>query len=83
VLDDQAIHICGDAALEDGRILLSDLVSKHIPKLAGLQGECSAVRSRDWQGHLALVPAERETTVQDLLRHTPARSARKTPDVRS
>ena len=56
--------------VEDGRILLSDPVSKHIPKLAGLQVSVPRFDPETGKATYALVPAEREMTVQDLLRHT-------------
>ena len=56
--------------VEDGRIRLGDPVSRHLPKLANLQ--VSVPRFDPDTGKLTyvLVPAEREMTVQDLLRHT-------------
>lgn len=56
--------------VEDGRILLSDPVSKHFPKLAGLQVSVPRFDPETGKATYALVPAEREMTVQDLLRHT-------------
>src|SRR6185295_2332447 len=56
--------------VEDGRILLSDPVSKHIPKLANLQVSVPRVDPETGKAVYALVPAEREMTIQDLLRHT-------------
>jgi CubicO group peptidase (beta-lactamase class C family) len=55
--------------VEDGRIQLADPVSRHLPELKGLQ---VGVEKRDASGttSLELVPAQREMTVQDLLRHT-------------
>ena len=49
---------------EEGRLLLNDPVSKFIPAFAGQK----VLVERD--GQVELVPAEREATVQDLLRHT-------------
>lgn len=56
--------------VEDGRILLNDPVSKYLPKLANLQ--VSAPRYDPDTGKFTYVnvPAEREITIQDLLRHT-------------
>lgn len=56
--------------VEDGKILLNDPVSKYLPKLANLQ--VSAPRYDTETGKLTYVnvPAEREMTIQDLLRHT-------------
>src|SRR6266852_7414408 len=56
--------------LEDGRLLLNDPVSKYIPKLKGLQVSVSRVDTQTGKVTYALVPAEREMTIQDLLRHT-------------
>ena len=46
---------------EEGRLVLSDPVSKFLPQLKGLQVA---------DGTGKLVPAAREMTIQDLLRHT-------------
>ncbi len=56
--------------VEDGRILLNDPVSKHLPKLKGLQVSVPQVDPQTGKVSYALVPAEREMTIQDLLRHT-------------
>jgi CubicO group peptidase (beta-lactamase class C family) len=55
--------------VEDGRIQLADPVSKYLPELKGLQ---VGVEKQDASGKasLELVPAQREMTVQDLLRQT-------------
>ena len=50
--------------LEEGRLLLGDPVSRHLPALAGMKVAAPG------GGELALVPCEREMTIQDLLRHT-------------
>jgi CubicO group peptidase (beta-lactamase class C family) len=50
--------------VEEGRMQLSDPVSQHIPDLKGLRVGVE----RD--GKLELVPAAREATIQDLMRHT-------------
>jgi CubicO group peptidase (beta-lactamase class C family) len=49
---------------EEGRLLLSDPASKYLPELAGMQ----VAKSID--GPLTTVPAHRDFTIQDLLRHT-------------
>ena len=49
---------------EEGRILLNDPVSKFVPQFAGQQVAVERA------GRVELVPADRESTVQDLLRHT-------------
>ena len=56
--------------LEDGRLLLNDPVSKYIPKLKGLQVSVPRVDTQTGKVTYDLVPAEREMTIQDLLRHT-------------
>ena len=56
--------------LEDGRILLNDPVSKYLPKLANLQVAAPQYDAATGKVTYALVPAEREITLQDLLRHT-------------
>ena len=50
--------------VEEGRVTLSDPVSKHIPELKGL---AVGVEKGD---KLEIVPAQRQPTIQDLLRHT-------------
>ncbi len=50
---------------EEGRLFLSDPVSKYLPEFKETQ--VGVARS---DGEIDLVPAEREMTVQDLLRHT-------------
>jgi len=56
--------------VEEGRIQLTDPVSKFLPGFKGLQ--VSVPRADPISGKLTyvLVPAEREPTIQDLLRHT-------------
>ncbi|MEA2858673.1 MAG: hypothetical protein QOC72_712 [Methylobacteriaceae bacterium] len=49
---------------EEGRLLLSDPASKYLPELTGMK----VAKSLD--GPLTTVPAHREFTIQDLLRHT-------------
>jgi CubicO group peptidase (beta-lactamase class C family) len=56
--------------VEEGRILLSDPVSRYLPELGKLS---VAVEQRDaatGEVRVETVPAAREMTVQDLLRHT-------------
>ena len=50
---------------EEGRLLLGDPVSKHLPQLAGMM-----VAKSPTSATLEVVPQNREMTVQDLLRHT-------------
>jgi CubicO group peptidase (beta-lactamase class C family) len=51
--------------VEEGRIFLSDPISQYLPELAKRE-----VAVPDGQGGIKLVPAAREMTVQDLMRHT-------------
>ena len=55
--------------LEDGALQLTDPVSKHLPEFSAMEVSAS---STDLYGKVTYetVPAEREMTVQDLLRHT-------------
>src|SRR5689334_18540830 len=55
--------------MEEGRLQLTDPVGKWLPELANLQ--VSEMRTDAWgKVSYALVPAERQPTVQDLLRHS-------------
>ena len=56
---------------EEGRLLLGDPVSKFLPQMANMKVAKSPTTST-----LELVPAEREMTVQDLLRHTSGQTYR-------
>jgi len=51
--------------MEQGKLLLSDPVSKYLPEFAAQQ-----VATQDAQGRVELRPPARAATVQDLLRHT-------------
>jgi CubicO group peptidase (beta-lactamase class C family) len=55
--------------MQDGKISLSDPVSKYLPALKSMT---VAVESADAQGRrvVSFVPAERQITIQDLLCHT-------------
>ena len=50
--------------VEEGRIMLSDPVSKHIPELKDLKVGVEK------DGKLDIVAAQRQPTIQDLMRHT-------------
>ncbi len=56
--------------VEDGKLLLSDPVSKYLPKLKNLQVSVPRVDPQTGRVSYALVPTEREMTIQDLMRHT-------------
>lgn len=55
--------------VEEGKVQLTDLASKYFPELKTLQVGVEK-RSPDGTAVLELVPAQREMTIQDLLRHT-------------
>ncbi len=55
--------------VEDGRIQLTDPVSKYLPSFKGMK-VAMATPGPDGQPIYKEVPAEREPTIQDLLRHT-------------
>lgn len=55
---------------EEGRLLLADPVSKYFPALGKLQVGIEKVDPVTGKTVFYTVPAEREMTVQDLLRHT-------------
>ena len=55
--------------VEDGRIQLTDPVSKYLPSFKGMK-VAVPTPGPDGQPTYQQVPAEREPTIQDLLRHT-------------
>jgi CubicO group peptidase (beta-lactamase class C family) len=55
---------------EDGRLFVSDPVSKYIPALGKMQVGVERLDPMTGKSVLTLVPTEREMTIQDLLRHT-------------
>jgi CubicO group peptidase (beta-lactamase class C family) len=60
---------------EEGRLLLSDPVSKHLPALGAMK--VGTVKTgADGKPEVALEPVKREMTVQDLLRHSSGLSYR-------
>ena len=56
--------------VEEGRIRLNEPVSKYLPKLKNLQVSVPRADPNTGRTTYALVPAEREITIQDLMRHT-------------
>jgi len=56
--------------VEEGRLVLSDPVSKFLPQLANLEVSVPRFDPDTGKAVYALVPAERQMTIQDLLRHT-------------
>ena len=55
---------------EEGRILLSDPVSKYLPKMKDMKVGVEKPGTDGGKPTLELVPAAREMTIQDLLRHS-------------
>jgi CubicO group peptidase (beta-lactamase class C family) len=55
---------------EDGRLFVSDPVSKYIPAMGKMQVGVEHLDPMTGKRGLVLAPVEREMTVQDLLRHT-------------
>jgi CubicO group peptidase (beta-lactamase class C family) len=55
---------------EEGRLRLADPVSKYLPQLAGLKVGIEKSDAGQAEPSLTMVPATREMTIQDLLRHT-------------
>ena len=56
--------------VEEGRMVLTDPVSKFLPQLAKLQVAVEKTDPATGKTVTELVPAQREITIQDLLRHT-------------
>ena len=64
------VSVAAMMVMEDGRLVLTDPVSKFLPEFAKLQVSVPRADSTFARVTYTLVPAEREPTVQDLLRHT-------------
>lgn len=62
------VSVAAMMLVEQGRLMLSDPVTRHLPELAGLNVGIEAPDAAS--GTLRLVEAERPPTVHDLLRHT-------------
>src|SRR5438874_2218944 len=55
---------------EEGRILVSDPVSKHLPAFKGMQVGVETLDPVTGKMVVTTVPVDREMTIQDLMRHT-------------
>ncbi len=64
------VSVAAMMLVEDGKMQLNDAVSKHLPGVKGLQVSVAKMDAEFARTTYALIPAEREITVQDLLRHT-------------
>lgn len=56
--------------MEEGKIILTDPVSKFLPELKDMKVGVEKTNDYACKDELVLVPANREMTIQDLLRHT-------------
>ncbi len=64
------VSVAAMMLLEDGRAVLTDPVSKFLPPLGKLPVSVQKADPVSGKVTYSLVPAEREMTLQDLLRHT-------------
>jgi CubicO group peptidase (beta-lactamase class C family) len=64
------VSVAAMMLVEDGKMQLNDAVSKFIPAVKGLQVSVARTDAEFAKVAYTLMPADREMTVQDLLRHT-------------
>jgi len=64
------VSVAAMMLVEDGRLQLTDPVSKFLPAMKNMQVSVARIDAEFARTTYALLPAEREITVQDLLRHT-------------
>ena len=64
------VSVAAMMLVEDGKLQLTDPVSKFLPAVEAAAGQRRAGRSGPRENDYTLVSAEREMTVQDLLRHS-------------
>src|SRR5882672_6884425 len=64
------VSVAAMMLIKDGKMQLNDAVSKFIPAVKGLQVSAARADGEFAKVSYTLVPADREMTVQDLLRHT-------------
>jgi CubicO group peptidase (beta-lactamase class C family) len=64
------VSVAAMMLLEEGKIQLTDPVSKFLPAMKGMTVSAAKADSEYARIAYAQVPADREMTVQDLLRHT-------------
>ena len=64
------VSVAAIMLMEDGRLVLTDPVSHHLPQLTKLQVSAPKADSTFARVTYQMVPTEREMTIQDLLRHT-------------
>ena len=64
------VSVAAMMLMEEGRLVLTDPVSKFLPPLAKLQVSVPKFDPISGKVAYTMVPAEREMTIQDLLRHS-------------
>ena len=64
------VSVAAMMLVEDGKMELNDAVSKFLPAMKGMQVSVARPDAEFARTNYTLVPADREMTVQDLLRHT-------------
>jgi len=64
------VTVAALSLVEEGRLLLSDPVSKYLPALGKLRVGVERTDEATGQAVLTTIPAAREMTIQDLMRHT-------------
>lgn len=64
------VSVAAIQLMEEGKLQLTDPVSKFLPTLKGLQVSVAKMDATLAKTSFTLVPTERDITVQDLLRHT-------------
>src|SRR2546430_3518124 len=64
------VSVAAMIVMEDGRLVLTDPVSRFLPQLTKLQVSVPKADSTFARVTYSLVSSEREPTIQDLLRHT-------------
>jgi CubicO group peptidase (beta-lactamase class C family) len=64
------VSVAAMILVEDGKLQLTDPVSKHLPQMKGMQVSVPKPDPVFGRVTYAMAPPDREMTVQDLLRHT-------------
>jgi CubicO group peptidase (beta-lactamase class C family) len=64
------VSVAAMMLVEEGKLELTDPISKFLPQLKGMQVSVARTDAEFAKITYGLVPAQREATVQDLLRHT-------------
>jgi CubicO group peptidase (beta-lactamase class C family) len=64
------VSVAAIMLMEDGQLVLTDPVSRHLPEFTKFQVSVAKADSTFARVTYQMIPAEREMTIQDLLRHT-------------